>query len=495
MHVRVAVVGAGFGGLGAAVRLRRLGVTDLLILERAGAVGGTWRDNTYPGCACDIPSHLYSFSFAPNPHWPRSFSGQPEIRRYLEHLTDGFGLRPHLRLDSEVTAARWDGDALHWEIDTSTGPLTAEVLVSATGPLSEPSLPDVPGLDGFPGAVFHSARWDHGVPLRGRRVAVVGTGASAVQFVPEIQREVTELTVFQRTPPWVLPKGDRPVTAAERALYSRLPFTGTLRRQLAWGLRELQVGAFVRHPERMRAVERLAALHLRRAVPDPELRHRLTPDYRLGCKRVLRSNDWYPTLARPHVRLVASGLRAVRGATLVAEDGRETTADVLVLGTGFRITDQPVARRVTGAHGTTLAHEWREGMAALRGTTAAGFPNLLTVIGPNTGLGNNSMILIIEAQLAYLADFMRKLAALAPPGGRAALTPRPDAVRAWRGLLAARLRNSVWNTGGCRSWYLDARGRNTTVWPGTIAEFRRVTEQVDLAEYEVLRREAVAARA
>ncbi|GAB2889198.1 NAD(P)/FAD-dependent oxidoreductase [Streptomyces mayteni] len=489
--MRVAIVGAGFGGLGAAVRLRRIGVTDFVILERAGAVGGSWRDNTYPGCACDIPSHLYSFSFAPNPYWPRSFSAQPEIRRYLEHLADNHGLRPHLRLNSEVTAARWDGDALHWAVETAAGPLTAEVLVAATGPLSEPRLPDVPGLDTFPGAVFHSARWDHRQPLRGRRVAVVGTGASAIQFVPEIQREVTELTVFQRTPPWILPKADRAISAAERALHERLPFTGGLRRRLAWGVRELQVGAFARYPDRMWAVERLAALHLRRAVRDPGLRRRLTPDYRLGCKRVLLSNDWYPALTRPHVRLVDSGLREVRGDVLVAADGRRATADVIVLGTGFLVTDQPIARRVTGALGTTLAHEWRNGMAGLRGTTAAGFPNLLTIIGPNTGLGNSSMILVIEAQLAYLADFVTRLAALAPPGGRAVLTPRPEAVRAWGGLMAARLRNSVWNTGGCRSWYLDGQGRNTTVWPGTTTEFRRATQQVDLAEYEVLRREAV----
>ncbi|MEV1006834.1 NAD(P)/FAD-dependent oxidoreductase [Streptomyces sp. NPDC049881] len=484
-HVRVAVIGAGFGGLGAAVRLRRSGVTDFVVLERADAVGGTWRDNTYPGCACDVPSHLYSFSFAPNPRWPRAFSGQPHIRAYLEWVADTYGLRPHLRLGAGVESARWDGDELRWVVETSGGgTLTADVVVSATGPLSDPRLPDVPGLDGFPGRVFHSARWDHGHPLRGRRVAVVGTGASAVQFVPRIQREAAEVTVFQRTPPWVLPRADRPISGLERLLHARLPATRAARRQLLWGIREMQVGAFASRPDMMRGLEKLALLHMRRAVKDEDLRRRLTPGYRIGCKRILLSNDWYPALARPHVRLIDAGLREIRGGTLVAEDGRETEADTIVFGTGFRVTDLPIARRVKGADGTTLAESWRDGMAALRGTTAAGFPNFLTVIGPNTGLGNSSMILIIEAQLAYLADYLRALDRLGP---RAALSPRPQAVAAWNDRLQARLARSVWNTGGCDSWYLDAHGRNTTVWPGTTREFRIATQQVDLSEYEVLR--------
>ncbi|MDT0441760.1 flavin-containing monooxygenase [Streptomyces johnsoniae] len=487
MHVRVAVIGAGFGGLGAAVRLRRMGITDFAVLERADAVGGAWRDNTYPGCACDVPSHLYSFSFAPNPRWPRSFSGQQHIRAYLERVTDAFRLRPHIRFNSEVESARWDNDELHWVIETTGGPLTADVIVSATGPLSEPRLPDLPGLDRFPGRVFHSARWDHGHPLRGTRVAVVGTGASAVQFVPRIEREVTALTVFQRTPPWIIPRADRPITGLERRLHTALPFTRAARRQLLWGIRELQVGAFARHPGRMRAVERVARLHLRHAVKDPGLRRSLTPDYRIGCKRILLSNDWYPALTRPHVRLIDTGLREVRGSTLVAADGREAEADTIIFGTGFHVTDLPIADRIKGSRGTTLAEEWRGGMAALRGTTAAGFPNFLTIIGPNTGLGNSSMILMIEAQLDYLADYLTTLGALAP-AGRAALAPRPEAVAAWNDRVQRRLTRSVWNTGGCTSWYLDANGRNTTVWPGTTGEFRRVTRAVDTAEYEVMTR-------
>ncbi|WP_049575692.1 flavin-containing monooxygenase [Streptomyces sp. SBT349] len=496
MHVRVAVIGAGFGGLGAAVCLRRAGVTDFVVLERAGAVGGTWRDNTYPGCACDVPSHLYSFSFAPHPRWPRNFARQPHILAYLEWVADTYGLRPHIRLDSEVKSARWDDDALRWAIGTSSGDLTADVIVAATGPLSEPALPEVPGLDHFPGRVFHSARWDHGHRLRGRRVAVVGTGASAVQFVPEIEREVTELTVFQRTPPWVIPRADRAISDAERWMHGRFPFTRALRRHLLRGVRETHGGAFTGHPDLMRALEGLARVHLRRSVRDPALRRALTPDYRIGCKRILLSNDWYPALQKPHVRLVAAGLREVRGSTLVAADGREAEADTIVFGTGFRVTDVPIAHRVTNGAGLTLAEEWREGMAALRGTTAAGFPNFLTIIGPNTGLGHTSMILIIEAQLQYLAHYMETLDALgkgAGPGGRsgepgrAALTPRREAVAAWNARLQRRLARSVWNSGGCDSWYLDSRGRNTTIWPGSTGEFARSTRTLDLSEYEVLR--------
>ncbi|MCF6522286.1 NAD(P)/FAD-dependent oxidoreductase [Streptomyces sp. JJ36] len=483
-HVRVAVIGSGFGGLGAAVRLRRAGITDFAVLERRDAVGGTWRDNSYPGCACDVPSHLYSFSFAPNPDWPRTFSGQRHIRAYLENVTDAFGLRPHIRLGHEVHRMSWDSRELHWIVEHSHGTLTADFVVSATGPLSDPKIPDFPGLDTFEGKVFHSAQWDHDYDLRGKRVAMVGTGASAIQIVPAIQPEVGRLTVFQRTAPWVMPRVDRRITGLERRLHARLPATGLLRRQLLWGVRELQVSAFTKRPDQLGLVQKLASAHMKRAVKDPVLREQLTPDYRIGCKRILLSNDYYPALARPNVDLVASGLREIRGNTLVAADGTETEVDAVVFGTGFHVTDMPIAERVHGAHGTTLAEEWKDGMEALRGCTAAGFPNFMTVIGPNTGLGNSSMILIIEAQLNYMIDYLTQLGTL---GGRVALDARPEAVRAWNTHIQDRMRRTVWSTGGCDSWYLDDNGRNTTVWPGTTAEFRRVTRRLDLTEYEVLR--------
>ncbi|OKH95953.1 flavin-containing monooxygenase [Streptomyces uncialis] len=483
-HVRVAVIGSGFGGLGAAVRLRKEGVTDFVVLERADSVGGTWRDNSYPGCACDVPSHLYSFSFAPNPDWPRAFSGQEHIRAYLEHVTDVFGLRPHLRFGAEVHRTRWDGERLRWEVETSCGTLTADVVVSATGPLSDPKIPAVPGIKDFPGEIFHSARWNHDYDLRGKRVAVVGTGASAIQIVPAVQPDVARLTLFQRTPPWVLPRADRAISGAERRLHRRLPFTTRLRRGALWGIRELQVQAFTKHPGQLGLIERFARRNMAKSVKDPALRAKLTPDYRIGCKRILLSNTYYPALVCPNVEVVASGLSEVRGSTLVAADGTTAEADAIVFGTGFHVTDLPIANRVVGADGRTLAESWKDGMRSLRGATASGFPNWMTIIGPNTGLGNSSMILMIESQLNYLADYLRKLDAL---GGRVALDPRADAVDAWNTKVQERMKRTVWNTGGCDSWYLDANGRNTTVWPGTTSEFRAATRRVDLGEYEVLR--------
>ncbi|MCX5381932.1 NAD(P)/FAD-dependent oxidoreductase [Streptomyces sp. NBC_00083] len=492
-HVRVAVIGSGFGGLGAAVRLRREGITDFVVLERAGSVGGTWRDNSYPGCACDVPSHLYSFSFAPNPDWPRTFSGQEHIRAYLEHVADTFRLRPHIRLDHEVTMMRWDAERLWWEIEVANGTsLTADVVVSATGPLSDPKMPEIPGLDTFPGKVFHSARWDHDYDLRGKRVAMVGTGASAIQIVPAIQPDVARLTLFQRTPPWVMPRMDRAISGAERWLHRRLPFTGAARRGLLWGIRELQVSAFTKRPNELGLVESIAKSNMARAIKDPALRAKLTPDYRIGCKRILLSSAYYPALAQDNVDVVAAGLTEVRGSTVVAADGTESEVDAIVFGTGFHVTDMPIADRVVGAEGHTLAESWKDGMQSLRGATAAGFPNWMTIIGPNTGLGNSSMILMIESQLSYMADYLRQLNVL---GGRAALTPRSSAVGAWNRRVQERMKRTVWNTGGCTSWYLDANGRNTTVWPGTTGEFRRATREVDLGEYEVVRARAAHAGA
>ncbi|WP_432072332.1 flavin-containing monooxygenase [Streptomyces wuyuanensis] len=483
-HVRVAVIGSGFGGLGAAVRLRREGITDFVVLERAESVGGTWRDNSYPGCACDVPSHLYSFSFAPNPDWPRTFSGQEHIRAYLEHVTDTFGIRPHIRFGHDVLTMRWNTDELHWEIETSRGAFTADVVVSATGPLSDPRMPEIPGLDGFPGKVFHSARWDHDYDLRGKRVAMIGTGASAIQIVPSIQPLVAKLTLFQRTPPWVMPRMDRAISAGERWLHRQLPLTATARRGLLWGIRELQVSAFTKRPDQLGLIESLAKANMAKSIKDPALRAKLTPSYRIGCKRILLSGDYYPALARPNVDVVASGLAEVRGSTVVSAGGDEAEVDAIVFGTGFHVTDMPIADRVVGADGITLAEAWKDGMESLRGATAAGFPNWMTIIGPNTGLGNSSMILMIESQLNYMADYLRQLDVL---GGRVAFAARPSAVHAWNRRVQDRMKRTVWNTGGCTSWYLDASGRNTTIWPGTTGEFRRQTRTVDLAEYEVIR--------
>lgn len=482
-HVTVAVIGAGFGGLGAAIRLRQAGVTDFVVLERAGSLGGTWRDNSYPGCACDVPSHLYSYSFAPNPDWSRSFSPQPEIWRYLEDVADRCRLRAHLRFGAEVTRAQWDPATTRWRLDTALGSLTATIVIAAAGPLSEPSVPDVPGLDSFPGPVFHSARWDHGTDLAGRRVAVIGTGASAIQLVPALQPTVQRLVLFQRTPAWVLPRRDRPITAAERWLYRRLPAAQRLARLAIYLGRESAVGAFTRWPGALRVAQRVALAHLSRSISDPEVRDRLTPRYVLGCKRILLSDDFYPALARPNVQLVAAGLAKVDGPTLTGQDGTAVDADAIVFATGFVVTDMPIAHRLFDGNGVSLAESWQDDMAALRGTTITGFPNLCLVIGPNTGLGHTSMIYMIESQLRYIEEYVRTVLRL---GGSAALDARADAQARWNDRVQRRMTSTVWATGGCRSWYLNAAGRNPVLWPASTLAFRRATRRLDLGEYAVI---------
>ena len=481
-HVRVAVIGAGLGGIGAGIRLRTAGVTDFVILERATAVGGTWRDNTYPGCACDVPSHLYSFSFAPNPRWSHSFSRQPEIWQYVEDVTDQHGLREHLIFGAEVLRADWDAGPARWRLRTSRGELTADVLICASGPLSEPSLPDVPGLDGFPGEIFHSARWNHSYSLEGKRAAVVGTGASAIQIVPKVQPEVKQLVLFQRTPAWIVPRRDRRITEFEKRLYRQVPAAQRLARLGIYISRESLVGGFTKRPAILKAAQRMALRNLAASVPDAELRAKLTPDYVMGCKRILISSDFYPALRRPNVQVVASGLAKVDGNTLTAKDGTSCEVDAIILATGFHAVDAPIAERLYGADGQSLAQAWNGDMRALRGTTIAGFPNLCMIVGPNTGLGHNSMIYMIESQLNYIADYVATL----DRTGAAALDTRPGAQQAWCDDIERRMASTVWTTGGCVSWYLNAAGRNPTLWPGSTIGFRRATRRLNPAEYELI---------
>jgi cation diffusion facilitator CzcD-associated flavoprotein CzcO len=475
-HLRVAIVGAGFGGLGAAIRLRQAGIDDFLVFERAGDVGGTWWDNSYPGCACDVPSHLYSFSFAPNPSWSRSFSAQPEIWEYLRDCARRFGILPHLRLRHEVRQACWDEGRQRWRVETSGGTWTADVLVAATGPLSEPKVPALPGLDGFKGSVFHSARWDHGHDLTGRQVAVVGTGASAIQFVPAIQPRVGRLRVFQRTAPWVLPRRDRALTGAERWLFRTVPSVQRLARSSIYWMRESWTLGFL-HPRVMRLPQRLARRHLRAAVPDPALRARLTPDYTLGCKRVLLSNDYLPALARSNVEVVTAGIREVRPHGILTDDGVEHPADTIVFGTGFHVSDPPVGELVRGRDGRTLAEAWDGSPKAFLGTTVAGFPNLFLLLGPNTGVGSTSVLLMIEAQVEYLLRVLAYMRA----AGVAAVEPRPEAQRTYVAGVDARMRPTVWSAGGCASWYMDRTGRISAIWPGFAWAYRRRTRRFDPA--------------
>jgi cation diffusion facilitator CzcD-associated flavoprotein CzcO len=483
-EVAVAIVGAGFSGLGAAIRLREAGIDDLIVLERAGSVGGTWRANTYPGCACDVPSNLYSFSFAPNPSWSRGYSSQPEIRGYLDRVADRHNLRPLLRFDTNVLESRWDPAAQRWRLRTSRGDLTARILIGATGPLADPSVPDVPGLAQFPGPVLHTGDWDEDCDLTGRRVAVVGTGASAIQLVPAIAEQVSELTLFQRTPAWVMSRRDRALTPAEHWLYRHVPGTQKLARLGIYLSREATVVGFTKQPRLLRRAQALARRNLTKAVADPDLRARLTPDYVMGCKRILLSNTYYPALARPNVRLVDAGLAKVEGNTLIAADGRTAEADVLVFATGFHTTDLPVAEHIHGADGRSLAEVWAGDMNALRGTTVSGFPNLCFVIGPNTGLGHNSMVHIIESQLSYIVSYVKELRELEGRGLPPVLDTLTAAQRHWNDAIQQRMRRTVWSTGGCVSWYQNAAGRNPTLWPGSTISFRRATRRIDPAEYE-----------
>lgn len=480
MRTRVAIIGSGFGGLGAAIRLKREGVDDFVVLERAGDVGGTWRDNTYPGCACDVESHLYSFSFALEPTWTRRFSPQPEIWRYLQRCAREFGVLPHVRFHHAVTSAEWDDGAREWRIDTTKGMLTANVLVMATGPLSEPAIPHLPGIERFDGRVFHSAQWDHGFDLTNRRVAVIGTGASAVQFVPEIQKQVAALHLFQRTPAWVMPRPDAPIPEWRQTLYRRVPLLQRFVRLLIYAYREVWIVVF-RHPHMMRRAQRMALRHLEKSVADPTLRARLTPSYTMGCKRVLLSNDYYPALAQPNVEVITDGVGEVRPRSIVGRDGIERPIDAIIFGTGFRVTDPPLAGVIRGRGGRTLREAWAGSPHAYLGTTMSGFPNLFMLLGPNTGLGHNSVVYMTEAQLDHFVGAMRYM----QRRGIDAIEPSGEAQRTFVADVDRRMQGTVWVAGGCSSWYLDRTGRNSTLWPDSSWSYYRRASRFEPAAYVI----------
>jgi cation diffusion facilitator CzcD-associated flavoprotein CzcO len=444
-HHDVAVIGSGFAGLGTAIELRRSGRTDFVVLERADALGGTWHANHYPGCACDVPTPYYSFSFAPKPDWSRFYAPHDEIRGYLEECADRFGVRPHLRLRQEVTALEWLEDEQRWRVDVAGAPaLTARVVVAAPGGLSRPSYPDLEGLADFAGPWFHSAEWDHSVDLAGARVAVVGTGASAIQFVPRVAKVAAHVDVFQRTPPWVLPKPDRPIPGWERALYRRVPAAQRAMRGLVWAMQEYQGLANTRFSLLARPLEAQGRRWIRRSIKDPELAARLTPDYRIGCKRILLANDWYPTLAQPHVDVVSDGIARVSASGIVTRDGAERPADVLVFGTGFAATDPIGDLPIRGRGGTGLSELWRDGMAAHRGTTIAGMPNFFLMPGPNTGTGHTSQVFMIEAQVRHVRAALDRM----DERGAAVIEPRAEAQAAFNADLQRRMADTVWIRGG-----------------------------------------------
>ena len=481
LDAEVIIAGAGFAGIGMAIQLDKHGFGSFLVLESASDVGGTWRDNRYPGCACDIPSVLYSYSFERNPSWTRVFPRQDELWDYLRGCVDKYRLRSRMRFDSGVRDARYDENTATWRVSTVSGEvLTCRVFISAMGFLNRPSIPALPGIERFRGASFHTAEWDASVDLRDKRVAVIGTGASAIQIVPEIAPVVRELTLFQRTPPWVIPRNDAPISARQRTLRTIVPgYTRALRTLLYWVL-EVRAFGFTVRPDLLRSREALALKHLQRQVPEPELRRALTPDYRMGCKRILLSDDYYPALRRPNVSVTTSPIAEVREDAIVTADGVVHAADVLVFATGFKATEGFGPVKVYGRGDVELSDAWRDGMAAYLGTNVAGFPNFFTLIGPNTGLGHNSMVVMMEAQFRYVLSALRLMRSRSVR----ALDVRRPVQDTFNANLQARLKKTVWAT-GCRSWYLDAHGKNTTLWPGFTFAYRFLTRRLDPRRYEL----------
>ncbi|WP_433334109.1 flavin-containing monooxygenase [Spirillospora sp. CA-294931] len=480
----IVIVGSGFAGLGMAIQLKRNGFHDFVVLEKSEALGGTWHDNTYPGCACDVPSHMYSYSFELNPGWTRMFAPQPEIRAYMERTADKYGVREHIRFNSHLDEMAYDDEAKRWNVTLTDGTvLTPRAVVSGVGALHLPSYPKLPGMEKFQGKAFHSAEWDHSYDLTGKRVAVVGTGASAIQFVPKVAKQASELVLFQRTPPWIQPKPDRKIAAPLRTFLEKVPGAArAFRHGIYWSLEARAVG-FTIDPRLSVPMEKLARWQINRQISDPELRAKVTPDYTIGCKRVLLSNDYYPALARPNVELETDGIAEVRENSVVTTDGKEYEVDCIIYGTGFKVTDAFAELRIIGRDGLKIQEAWADGIEAYRGTTIPGFPNFFMLLGPNTGLGHNSVVFMIEVQIQHVLSCLR----LMQEKGATAIEPKPHALRRFNDRMHRRLRRSVWSEGGCESWYLDSTGVNRTLWPGHTFEFWAGSRKAKPEDYELHR--------
>lgn len=473
----VLVVGAGVSGIGAGIRLLKDGFNNFVILEKSGDLGGTWRDNTYPGCECDVPSALYSYSFAQNPEWSKAFAGQAEILGYLRGTADEYGVPDYIRFNQAVERAEWDEQTALWCIQTHDAEYYARAVVTCSGYLHEPVIPNVPGLKDFTGKLFHSAQWDHDHELSGERVAVIGTGASAIQFVPQIQPKVKRLSVFQRTPQWILPKPNHAVPAVEKAALRRKPILSGWRKMLFGGFEGFGIG--FRRPALLRQLQRVAQLHLRSAVKDKTLRAKLTPDYTLGCKRVLLSSNYYPALSQSNVDVHATGVKAVRGNVVIGADGSEAEVDTIILGTGFHVTEQPITQRVFDANGRSLSEHWAERMQAYKGTTIAGFPNSFMVLGPNLGIGHNSAFIVIEAQLDYIMSALNKMR----DRDLATIEVKADVQIEYNQRVQEGLKTTVWNTGGCSSYYLDKNGFNSIGFPWSTLKMQQILSAFDIENY------------
>jgi cation diffusion facilitator CzcD-associated flavoprotein CzcO len=480
----IVVIGSGFAGIGMGIKLKQAGRHDFVILEKASDLGGTWRDNDYPGCACDVPSFLYSFSFEQNPHWSRFFSPRAEIWAYLERCADKYGLRPHLRLGAEATGAAYDESTGRWSVEVNGDEIVdARIIVSGVGALHLPKTPSLPGLASFDGEAFHTSQWRHDVELDSRDVAVVGTGASAIQVIPAIAPHVERLTVYQRTPPWITPKPDRPISDREQAAFARLPgLQRTIRAGVYWAMEGRGAG-FALTPRAMRWLERGSQRYLERKVADPELRAKLTPDYQIGCKRILLSRDYYPALQRDNVELVTTPIDMVTPTGVRDADGVERPADVIVFGTGFEVPGALLQLRVVGRDGAVLNDVWEQrGAAAHLGIAVAGFPNLFLLLGPNTGLGHTSVVFMIESQIRYVVQALDLIDDTCADG----LEVRAETQARFVDRVRRKLSGSVWQS-GCSSWYLDEHGRNIAIWPHFTWQYWLDTRRVDPADYLLVR--------
>lgn len=474
----VIIIGSGFGGIGAAVRLKQQGVTALTIFEKAADVGGVWRDNVYPGAACDVPSHLYSFSFEPKPDWSRRYAEQPEIHAYLKHCVSKYSLTPHLHLNTEVRSARFDEARALWCVTLASGETQeAQVLITATGQLNRPLMARIKGLEQFKGAQFHSAQWDHSVPLAGQKVAVIGTGASAIQFLPRIAPVATQVALFQRSPPYVIPKGDHAFSTFARRLFALLPLLQKLNRAREYLVHEIRAIGVVSFPA-LSAVMKPGFYRNLRVIKDQAVKAQLTPDYPVGCKRIMISNDYYAALARSNVSLVTEAIREVTTDGIVTTDGRLHAADVLIHGTGFAALDFLAPMQITGLAGKDLNACWRKGAEAYLGISISGFPNLFMLYGPNTNLGHSSIVYMLESQIAYVLDAVRHLAK-----GSRWLDVKPEVQGAFNTRIQRRIKRTVWD-GACTSWYKTAEGKNTNNWPGYTFEYRRATRRLRPEDYQ-----------
>jgi len=479
-HHRVGVIGAGISGVGLGVKLLEAGIDDFVICERNDAVGGTWFEHTYPGCACDIPTHLYSYSFARNSSWSRLFPRQEEILEYVRCTANDRGVMPHIRFECEMLRSTWEEDSGHWRVETSRGEFTCDLLVNAIGATAEPADPEIDGLDDFGGHRFHSARWDHDHDLTGERVAVIGTGPAAAQFVPRIQPQVGELTVFQRTPPWILPHPDRPTSWVERQLYRLLPPLQDAQRNLIFASLEATGIGFRDQGPLIASIEALGRLHLRRQVSDPELRRKLSPEYRFGCKRPIMSNSYYPALAADNARLVTEGIERVEEDAIVTVDGARHEVDTIISASGYRYSRSLLVNRTTGCDGRTLGDVWGRSPRAYLGSTVPGFPNMFILLGPNS-VGINSVIFSVEAQIDHV------ISALETMERRSAsrIEVRPEALESFVEWADEASAGTVWTDGGCRSYYLDEDGRQFAIYPGFASEYRRRTRKLNQDAYEI----------